>query len=104
MKETIKAVEVNKGTVIGDVLDLATTCITWLDILEERTPLLYALLFDELTAGNDDILTIKIYLDDFKVVSLSNVLIEILRWLYINLRRRHKGIDTDTYDQATLNF
>ena len=104
MEETVKPVEVNKGTIIGDVLDLAAACIAWHNILEERTAFLYALLFDEFAAGNDDILAVEIDLNDFKVVGLSNVLIEILRWLYINLRGRHKGIDTDTYDQATLNL
>ena len=104
MKETVEAVEVNKGTIIGDVLDLAAACIAWLNILEERTAFLHALLFDEFAAGNDDVFSVEIDLDDLKVVSLSNVLIQILRWLHINLRGRHKGIDADTYDQATLDF
>ena len=85
MEETVEAVEINEGTVISDVLDLTTAGIAWLDILEERTAFLHALLFDELAAGHDDVLAVEVDFDDLKVVGLANVLVEVLGRLHIDL-------------------
>ena len=104
MQETIKTIEVNEGTVISDVLDLSTTCVAWLDFVKQSAALLHTLLFDELTTRNDYILAVQVDLDDFKVICLTDILIEVLRWLNVDLRSRHEGINADADDEAALNF
>jgi hypothetical protein len=105
VKEAVETVEVNEGTIIGDVFDLATTGVARLDILKQLTALLHTLLFNELaTRETTMFLRSRLILMTLKVVGLANVLIEILRRLHIDLRRRHEGIDTDAHDQAALNF
>ncbi len=103
MQETVETVEVDECTVIGDVLDLAATCVAWLDFVKQRTALLHALLFDELAARNDDVLTVEVDLDDLKVICLTDILIEVLRRLNVDLRRRHKGINANADDETALN-
>ena len=104
MQETIKTIEVNEGTVISDVLDLSTTRIAWLDFVKQRTALLHTLLFDELATRNDDVLTVEVDLDDLKVICLADILIEVLRRLNVDLRRRHKGINADADDETAFNL
>src|SRR6185369_8402311 len=75
-----------------------------LDRVEQVAALFGALLLDELAAGENDVLPVEIDFEDLEVVRLADVLIEVLRRLDVDVRRRHEGIDADRDDQATLDL
>lgn len=104
MEETVKAIEIDKGTVVGDVLNSTANDVTWLDIIDELTTFLMTLLFDEFAARDDDVVALEVDFKNLKVVSLTNVLVEILRRLDIDLRSREEGVDADTDDETTFDF
>ena len=95
VKETVHTVEIDERTEIGDVLDHALAGLTRLDRFEERATLLSTLFFDQLATGKNDILPLHVDFQNLKVVSLADVLVEVLRRLHINVRSRHKRIDAD---------
>jgi len=98
MEETIEAIEIDKRTVVSDVLNRTTASFTHFNFVKKLTTFDLTLLFDELTTGNDDIFAIKIDLKDFKVVRLADVLIQILGRLDIDLRSRKESVYADADD------
>ena len=70
MQEAVKSVQVNKGSIVGDVFNYTLTRIPGLDVVQEFTTFLLALFFDELAAGDNDVATVRIDLYNFEIVSL----------------------------------
>jgi hypothetical protein len=104
VEKAVEAVEVDKGTVVGDVLDGTATNIARLDLLEKIAALFEALLFDQFTAGNDNVLPVRVNLEDFKVIGLANILVQVLGRLDVDLRSRKEGIDANIDDQTPLDL
>ena len=86
VKKTVHAVEVDKRTEIGDVLDHTLANLTGLNGVEEALTLVRALFLDKLATGENDILPVEIDFEDLEIVGLANVLIEVLRRLNIDVR------------------
>ena len=74
------------------------------DFGEEGAALFVALLFDELAAGNDDVLAVEIDFQDLEVIRLADVLVEVLRRLDVDLRRRQKRVDAHRDDETAFDF
>ncbi len=104
VEKPVETIEIDERTVIGDVLDRAAANIARLDLREEVAPLFLTLLFDQLAAGDDDVLPLGIDLDHLEIVGLADVLIEVLRRLDVDLRRRQERIHTNIHDQAALDL
>ena len=63
-----------------------------------------ALFLDELTTGEDDVLAVQVDLEDLEIVGLPDVLIEVLRRLDVDVRRRQEGVHADADDEAALDL
>src|SRR5690606_30027029 len=84
VEEAIETIKIDKGTVVGDVLDGAAAEIAWLDIVKQLAALGLALLFDKLATGNDDVLAIAVDLENLEIVGLANILVQILGGLDVD--------------------
>ncbi len=104
MQQAIHAIQVDKCTEIGDVLDHAAAHLAGSNLVEKITPLVRALLFDQLSAGEDDILPVQVDLEDLEVIGLTDVLIEILGRLDVDVRRRKESINANADDQTSLDL
>ena len=104
MQQAVEAVEVDKRSVIGDILDDAPADVAGLDFREECAALFGALFFDELAAGNDDIFAFRVNFYHLEIVCLPNVLVEVLRGLDVYLRSGQEGVHAYAYDEASLYF
>ncbi len=62
-----------------------------------------ALLLDQFTARQHDVLPLLIDFDDLELVTIADELREVPRRNDINLRRRQKRLDADVDDQAALD-
>src|SRR5439155_19353320 len=60
--------------------------------------------FDQFAAGKNSVLASLIDLNDFKIVSISDVLREVLRSGDINLGGGQKSFDPDVHEQATFDY
>jgi len=104
VQESVHAVQVDERAEVGDVLDDALAELPRLDGVEERAALVGALLLDQLAAGKDDVLPLKVDLEDLEVVGLAHVLVQVLGGLHVDVRGRHEGVDADRDDQAALHL
>ncbi len=104
VEEAIHAVQIDERAEIGDVLDDALADLPRLDALQQVAPLLVALFLDQLAPGQHDILPVEVDLEDFEIVGLPDVLIEVLRRLDVDVRRRQEGIHADADDEAALDL
>lgn len=63
-----------------------------------------ALLLNELAAGDDDVLALRVDFDDFEIVGLADVLVEILGGLHVDLGSGQEGVHADADDEPALDF
>src|SRR5690606_37262071 len=66
VKQAIDAAEVDKRTVIGDVLDHAVDDLAFLELLDDLRTLLGTALFENGTARHDDIAAALVHLEDLE--------------------------------------
>ena len=104
VQEAVEAVQINKGTVIGDVLDCTALDVTRLDVFKQGAALFEPLLLNQFAAGNDNVLPLGIDLEDLKVIGLAHILVEVLGRLDVNLGGREKSVDAYIDDEPTLDL
>ena len=88
MQESVKPAQVDKGTVISDVLDDAFDDRALLEFLEELLFHLLAALFQNGPAGDDNIIAFLIMFKNTEFVAFTNQLVEITNRLEIDLGAR----------------
>jgi hypothetical protein len=98
MEKTVKAIEVDKYTIVGNVFDNTVARCAHLDTGHGPLPFIPTLFLDELAARDDDIFTFQVNFNDFKIESLTDILVEIFLSLDINLGTGQEGIDADIDD------
>ena len=86
VQQSIDTVEVDEGAEIGDVLDCALANISGSHFGQKLLTPFGALLLDELTARENDVLSFLVYFNDFKIVSVAHVLRQVLGRGHIDLR------------------
>lgn len=104
VEQAVETVEVDKGTVVGDVFDHALANDARLDLFEEDAAFFLALFLDQLAARNDDVFALGVDFEDFEIVGLADVLIQILGGLDVDLGGRHEGVNADGDDEATFDL
>ena len=103
MQQAVDAVEVDERAEIGDVLDRALADIARGHFGEELLAAFGAFLLDQFAAGKNDVLPFLVDFDDFEIVSVADVLREILRRGDVDLRRGQEGFDADVDEQAAFD-
>ena len=104
MQQTVETVEVDERAVVGDVLYDTLADVAGLYFGEELAAFFRALFFDEFAARYNDVLAFRVDLDDLEVVRLTDVLIQILGGLNVDLRSGQERVDTDADDETALDF
>ena len=104
VQEAVEAVEIDERAVVGDVLHNAPAYVAGLDFGEQVAALFGALLLNELAAGDDDVLALRVDFDDFEIVGLADVLVEILGRLHVDLGSGQEGVHADADDEPALDF
>ena len=85
VKQSVHALEVNKGTEVGDVLNLTFDLVANLDALKEVLTHFCALTLDNFAARKNDVLTFVVNFNNFKFIDLANIFVEIFRWNDVDL-------------------
>ena len=88
VEQAVEAVEVDERAEVGDVLDRALDRAALFDAAEQLRALLRALGFDQLAAGEDDVLALLVQLDDFALEGLAFVNAQVLRRDDVDLASR----------------
>ena len=104
VKESVDTVEVKEDAEIGDVLDCASTDISFSNVFQELCFAGNSFIFKKLASRDDDIFALCIDLEDFKVVGLTDELIEVFNALVVDLGAGEEGLHTDIEHQAAFNF
>jgi len=102
--QAIDAAEIDEGAEGHDLPHHSLDDLAFGELALELLGLLAALLAEDFAAGKHDVLPEKIDLEDLEVVGLTHVLVQILRGLDVDVRRRHEGIDADRDDEAALDL
>ena len=102
VKQAIQTIQINKGSVIGNVLNHPTTSFTRFDLGKNFAFFVLSALFNQFTARNHNVLSLSIDFNYLEIKGLANKLIKVLRCLYVDLRGGKKGIDTYIYHKTTL--
>ena len=103
VEKAVHALKVDEGTEVGEVLDRTGDLVADLDGLEELLTKLGALGFDDFAAGKDDVLALVVDLDDFELVDIADVLVEVLRRDDVDLRARKECLDSDIDGEAAFD-
>ena len=103
VQQAVDAAEINKGTVIGQVLDDTLNFLTFRKCFESVRTHTFPLLFKENTTREDDVTASFVQLDNLEVEARTEQLLKITDRTQVNLGTGQKGIDTDIDCQATFN-
>jgi len=103
MQQAVDTVEVHERTEIGDVLDRALAELTDLDFAEQFEFLSAAGFFDDLAAGNHDVLALFVDFKNFDLQGAADVVVEVAHRNDIHLRAGKEGIRADIDDETALD-
>ena len=103
VQQAVEAVEVDEGTEVGDVLDGALADVAGHHLREQRGAAGVALGLDQLTTAEDDVLAVRVELDDAELVRVADEREEILGRDNVHLRRGAERLDADVDEEATLD-
>ena len=103
VKQAVEAVEVDERAEVGDVLDHALDRAALLDAAEELCALLRPFGFNELAAGEDDVLALLVELDDLALEGLALVDAQVLGRDDVDLAAGQERLDADVEHEAALD-
>ena len=103
VQQAVDAVEVDECAEVGDILDGALADVARGHFREELLAALGAFLLDQFAARQDDVLALLVDLNDLELVSVADVLGEVLGGEDVNLRGGQKGFDADVDDQTAFD-
>ena len=84
-------------------LRILITRRTQRDVVSDVQRLLGTLGFDDLAAGNNDVFALVVDLDDFELVNITDVLVEVFRRDDVDLRTGKECFDTDIDGKAAFD-
>src|SRR5262245_1439143 len=88
VQQAVDAVQIDERAEIGDILDRAFADVARGHFGEQLLAAFQALLLNQLTAGQNNVLPLLVDLNNFKIVSIAHVLGEVLGGGNINLGGR----------------
>ena len=109
MEEAVQATQVNKGTVVSNILDHTLMGVTQLDITKEFTPFLMALIRKKFPPRSLHDALFRIYLHDLEIIGLAKVvLLQFFRGRISNSSLLEENFDlravnTDGDNQSKFN-
>ena len=101
MNETVNATEVDKHTVVGDVLNRTFEHLTLLERADDLLLLSFEFSFDECLVANHNVLVLLVDLNHLEVEGLTNVYIIVADGLNVDLRTGKEGFDAEYVDDHT---
>src|SRR5262249_10271169 len=104
MKQPVDAAQVYEGAELGDILDDPLANLPRLNLGEQLFFHLFALVFDQLTATDDDVAASLVDLEDLALDVLADVVADVRRPANVHLARRQKDVDADVHQQAALDL
>src|SRR5256884_362520 len=103
VQQAVETVEVDECAEVGDVLDRALADVPRRHFGEQFLAALVAFLLNQLPTGENDILAILVDFDNFEIVGVADVPLQIFGRNDVNLRRRQEGLDADVDEQAAFD-
>src|SRR5664280_2160811 len=103
MEQAVDPIEVDECAEVGDILDGAFADISGRHFGQELLPAFRAFLFDEFAAGQDDVLAFLVDFDDFEIVVIADVLLEVLGRGDVDLGSGQECFDADIDQQAAFD-
>ncbi len=103
VQEAVDAPQVHEAAVLGDVLDDAIHHLALLEVLQGLALELLALFFKEGAAGQHDVPTLLVELDDLELEALPEVALKVTHGAEVNLGAGQEGLDADVDRQTTLD-
>ncbi len=103
VEQAVEAAEINKGAVIGEVLDGAGENGSFLEGGEGDRLFGVLLLFEELLAGDDDVAALFVELDDADFDLGADVAVEVADGANLDLGTGEEGLDANVDGQTTLD-
>src|SRR4029450_7009514 len=105
MQQAVDASEIHKRAVVGDVLNHADDDLAFLEILHQLLTLFGASLLEHGTAGNDDVATTAIHLQDLERLRCIHERSDVANGPDVHLRSRQKSHGTIEIDgEAALHL
>src|SRR6266702_2033930 len=105
VQQAVDAAEVNERTVIGDVLDHAVDDLTLFEVLHQFLTLLGAGLFQHGAAGDDDVATAAVHLEDLERLRVVHQRRNVADRTDVDLRARQERHGTVEVDgEAALDL
>ena len=102
VKKTVQPVQVNEGTIVGNVLYHTPACFARLDLGKNFALLVLTPFLNQFSTGNDYVLSLPVNLNDLEVKSLPDELVQVLGSLNVDLGGRQKCVHANVNDQSTL--
>src|SRR5205823_6338201 len=97
VEQPIHAIEIDESAEIGQVLDRSRHAIADIHAFEKLLPFLASFLLNDFSPTQNDIATIIINFNNFKIVSVTDELLQIFGRYDIDLRRRQKRFHADVH-------
>ena len=103
VEEAVNAIQLDEGAEIRDVLDRALADVARHHFSQQLGAFFVALLLDQFTARQHDVLPLLIDFDNLEFVGVVDKLREVSGRDDVNLRRGQKRLDADVDDQAAFD-
>src|SRR5581483_5323043 len=100
--QAVDSVQVNEGTEVDDVRDLALDHLTGLEAAQDLLADLLALLLEHRAAGEDDVVARAVQLDHLALELLTHELVQVLDATDVDQRCRQEAAHAEIQDQAAL--
>ena len=101
VEQTVNAAEIDEGTEVGDIFDNAHAEIADSHIRHEFAALFAEAVFEKFAAGNNDVVTIEVDLDDLDIEFLVEVVIHVANRADIELGTGQEGGEAFDIDHDT---
>src|SRR5512132_4406089 len=101
--QPVHSVEVDEGAEVDDVRDLPLDDIARVEPVEDRLAHLLALVLEDGTTGEDDVVPRAVQLDHLAAELLAEELVEVLDAADVDERRAQEPANTEVEDQTALD-
>src|SRR3954447_15954816 len=101
--QAVDALEIDEGTEVDDVGDLALDHLARLELAQDLLADLLALLLEDRAAGEHDVVAGAVELDHLALELLTHELVEVLHAPDVDQRCGQEAADAEVEDQATLD-
>ena len=103
VEQAVHSIQIDERAEVGEIFHSALHLVADLHAFHEFLSLFTPFLLDQLTTAEHDVFAVVINLNDFKIVSVADKLLQIFRRNDVDLRCGQKCFDTDVYHQAAFD-